>query len=189
MLARVPESWIPPDHLLDLRARVRLRHTLSEQRGEWQQRIQAVLYHHGCPQRRQLMTADAHARRDGVRTALGSGALKSATTASNASTRRVEQCCFAVDSPAPRSCSLLGAGAVAQAAAPRSYKNCTAMNKVYPHGVGRAASAKDKTASGPPVTNFRVSRTVYVYNDGKTPRHTREHDLDRDNDGIACEKL
>ena len=53
---RLPESWIPPDHLLGLRARVRLRHTLSEQRGEWQQRIQAVLYHHGCPQRRNLMT-------------------------------------------------------------------------------------------------------------------------------------
>ncbi len=58
MIERLPESWIPPDHILDLRARVRLRHTLSEQRGEWQQRIQATLYHHGCPQRRQLMTGD-----------------------------------------------------------------------------------------------------------------------------------
>ena len=58
MIGRLPESWIPPAHLLDLRARVRLRHTLSHQRGEWQQRIQAVLYHHGCPQRRSLMTAD-----------------------------------------------------------------------------------------------------------------------------------
>jgi transposase len=52
MVGRLPESWIPPRHILDLRARVRLRHTLSEQRGEWQQRIQAVL----CPQRRNLMT-------------------------------------------------------------------------------------------------------------------------------------
>ena len=58
MIGRLPESWIAPDHILDLRARVRLRHTLSEQRSEWQQRIQATLYHHGCPQRRQLMTAD-----------------------------------------------------------------------------------------------------------------------------------
>jgi transposase len=58
MVKRLPESWIPPEHILDLRARVRLRHTLSEQRGEWQQRIQATLYHHGCPQRRQLMTAE-----------------------------------------------------------------------------------------------------------------------------------
>jgi len=44
--------------LLDLRARVRLRHTLVDQRGEWQQRIQAVLYHHGVAQRRDLLTAD-----------------------------------------------------------------------------------------------------------------------------------
>ena len=57
MVGRLPESWIPPAHILDLRARVRLRHTLSQQRGEWQQRIQAVLYHHGCPQRGDLMTA------------------------------------------------------------------------------------------------------------------------------------
>ncbi len=58
MVRRLPESWIPPDHILDLRARVRLRHTLSEQGSEWQQRIQATLYHHGCPQRRQLMVGD-----------------------------------------------------------------------------------------------------------------------------------
>ena len=45
MLERLPESWIAPDHLLDLRARVRLRHTPSEQRSEWQQRIQVTLYH------------------------------------------------------------------------------------------------------------------------------------------------
>jgi transposase len=58
MAGRLPESWIPPDHILDLRARVRLRHSLVDQRGEWQQRIQAVLYHHGCPQRRNLMTGE-----------------------------------------------------------------------------------------------------------------------------------
>jgi len=56
MIDRLPESWIPPAHLLDLRAQVRLRHTLSHQRGEWQQRIQSVLYHHGCPQRGELLT-------------------------------------------------------------------------------------------------------------------------------------
>ena len=58
MIKHLPESWIPPDHILDLRARVRLRHALAEQRSEWQQRIQATLYHHGCPQRRQLMVGD-----------------------------------------------------------------------------------------------------------------------------------
>jgi transposase len=55
MIGRLPESWIPPEHILDLRARVRLRHRVSEQRGEWQQRIQSVLYHHGCPQRGDLI--------------------------------------------------------------------------------------------------------------------------------------
>jgi transposase len=54
MIGRLPESWIPPDHLLDLRSKVRLRHTLVDQRGEWQQRIRAVLYHHGLPQRSEL---------------------------------------------------------------------------------------------------------------------------------------
>lgn len=34
MIGRLPESWIAPDHILDLRARIRLRHTLSHQRGE-----------------------------------------------------------------------------------------------------------------------------------------------------------
>src|SRR3954468_11134491 len=63
MVGRLPESWIAPEHLLDLRARVRLRHSLVAQRGEWQQRMQAVLYHHGCPQRgfpqrRNLMTEE-----------------------------------------------------------------------------------------------------------------------------------
>src|SRR5215207_1560154 len=58
MVGRLPEAWSAPGHLLDLRARVRLRHTLVDQRGEWQQRIQAVLYHHGVAQRRDLLTVE-----------------------------------------------------------------------------------------------------------------------------------
>ncbi len=56
LIGRLPESWIPPAHILDLRARVRTRHLLSHQRTEWQQRIHAVLYHHGVPQQRNLLT-------------------------------------------------------------------------------------------------------------------------------------
>ena len=66
MIGRLPESWIPPDHLLDLRAQVRLRHTLVDQRGEWQQRIQAVLYHHGFPQRHGLLTGENRAWLEGL---------------------------------------------------------------------------------------------------------------------------
>jgi transposase len=61
LIGRLPESWIPPAHLLDLRARVRTRHLLSHQRTEWQQRIHSVLYHHGIPQQRNLLTQE---RRD-----------------------------------------------------------------------------------------------------------------------------
>ncbi len=59
MVGRLPESWIPPEHLLELRARVRLRHTLVDERREWQQRMQAVLYHHGVPARSWLLSAQA----------------------------------------------------------------------------------------------------------------------------------
>jgi transposase len=62
MASRVPGCWIAPDHILDLRARVRLRHTLVDDRGEWQQRIRAVLYHHGFPQRRELTLLTAAGR-------------------------------------------------------------------------------------------------------------------------------
>jgi transposase len=58
LAGRLPESWIPPDHILVLRAQARLRHTLIERHCQWQQRIQAVLYHHGCPHRRRLMEGD-----------------------------------------------------------------------------------------------------------------------------------
>jgi transposase len=58
LIGRLPESWIAPGHILDLRARVRTRHLLSHQRCEWQQRMQAVLYHHGIRQQRNLLTAE-----------------------------------------------------------------------------------------------------------------------------------
>lgn len=56
LIGRLPESWIAPAHLLDLRARARCRHTLVHQRTEWQQRMHAVLYHHGVPHARKLLT-------------------------------------------------------------------------------------------------------------------------------------
>ena len=59
LIGRLPESWIPPAHILDLRARVRTRHLLSHQRTEWQQRMHSVLYHHGFPQRRDLLSLES----------------------------------------------------------------------------------------------------------------------------------
>src|SRR6266511_4189182 len=46
---RLPTAWIGPGWILDLRTTVRLRKTLVDQRTAWQQRIHAVLFHHGLP--------------------------------------------------------------------------------------------------------------------------------------------
>jgi hypothetical protein len=43
----LPESWIPPAHMLELRTRVRMRKVLVDQRTAWQQRLQAQLFHQG----------------------------------------------------------------------------------------------------------------------------------------------
>jgi transposase len=45
----LPESWIPPAQILELRTRVRLRKRLIDERTGWQQRLQAQLFHQGVP--------------------------------------------------------------------------------------------------------------------------------------------
>jgi Excalibur calcium-binding domain len=66
------------------------------------------------------------------------------------------------------------------AAVPVLFKNCTNVNRRYPHRVGKFG-ARDST-SGDPVRAFKHSTLLYnramSYNRG----------LDRDKDGIACEK-
>jgi transposase len=44
---RLPEAWIPPEHVRQWRSRARMRHTLVDERTRWMQRIQATLFHHG----------------------------------------------------------------------------------------------------------------------------------------------
>jgi hypothetical protein len=65
-------------------------------------------------------------------------------------------------------------------AMPARWSNCKHVNARYPHGLGRVG-AHDKT-SGDPVTNFYRSNRLYriatSYNGA----------LDRDKDGVACEK-
>lgn len=56
------------------------------------------------------------------------------------------------------------------------YKNCAALNKKFPHGVG-IPGARDKT-SGKKVTNYYRSKALYLKNKSR----------DRDKDNIACEK-
>jgi hypothetical protein len=74
---------------------------------------------------------------------------------------------------------LLVGGGDASSATParaRTFANCTAMHRVYPHGVGRT-NAHDHVTSGKPVTDFKRSDPLYAAN-------TKS---DRDHDHIACE--
>lgn len=74
--------------------------------------------------------------------------------------------------------------AVGGAAKAKKYKNCTALNKAYRGGVARDSKAVNtKTVRGKKVkaaSKYRpkVSKALYTANKG----------LDRDKDGIACEK-
>lgn len=44
---RLPESWIPPEHMQEMRTRVRLYKQLLDERTTWYQRIRALLFHQG----------------------------------------------------------------------------------------------------------------------------------------------
>jgi transposase len=54
----LPECWIPPEHVLEIRAKVRLYKDLLEERGGWQQRIHATLFHLGAPVQPNLLGSD-----------------------------------------------------------------------------------------------------------------------------------
>ena len=76
----LPESWIPPQHLLEVRTLGRLYLSLAAQRRAWLQRIHAQVYHQGvapivglltCEGRDQLAAAELSAAgRQSVQTAL-----------------------------------------------------------------------------------------------------------------------
>ena len=65
----------------------------------------------------------------------------------------------------------------ADAAKPKKFHNCAAMNRVYPHGVAKNFKTL-KTADGFTARPF-VSASLYAANP-KT--------LDRDHDGVMCER-
>src|SRR4051812_16809465 len=79
--------------------------------------------------------------------------------------------------------ALAASASAGQAATPSLYDNCTNYNKTYRHGVGRpGARDKTKSKSSEPVTTFKRSLALYK----RAMKYN--NDLDRDNDGIACEK-
>lgn len=61
---RLPQCSIPPDHILELRNRVRLRKDLVDERTAWRQRIHAQLFHHGIPRPARLLKGEGRAHLD-----------------------------------------------------------------------------------------------------------------------------
>jgi hypothetical protein len=80
----------------------------------------------------------------------------------------------------------VGQAPAATGAAPIPYlwQNCTHVHAKYRHGVGKVG-AHDRT-SGTPVTTFY--RSTRLYNIAASYNGARGYNLDRDRDGIACEK-
>ncbi|MGU3293547.1 excalibur calcium-binding domain-containing protein [Williamsia sp. M5A3_1d] len=66
----------------------------------------------------------------------------------------------------------------APASAAARFSNCAQLNQSYSHGVGLPGARDKVSGSKRPVTNFTTDRATYQLNKR----------LDRDNDGIACEK-
>jgi transposase len=62
VIDRLPESWVPPEHIQEIRTLMRLRHTMIEERAAYQQRIHAQLFHNGCPQEKNLLSAEGRER-------------------------------------------------------------------------------------------------------------------------------
>jgi len=62
MQGRLPECWIPPEHILECRALLELYHGLRTEHTAWVQRIHAVLFHQGAPAFHDLSRADAPAQ-------------------------------------------------------------------------------------------------------------------------------
>lgn len=73
---------------------------------------------------------------------------------------------------------LLAAPGQAAAPKPPRYKNCAALNAVHPHGIARPGAVDIVRGKTKPVKKFKVTLVLYTAN---------TH-LDRDKDGVACEK-
>ena len=70
----------------------------------------------------------------------------------------------------------------APALAAPSYANCTALQQSFPHGIGRAGARDVVRGSTRPVTTWKRDTAGY----DRAVRANR--DLDRDRDGVACER-
>ena len=159
----VPESWIPPRVVLEVRERVRLYLDLLEDKQAWQHRIHATLFQHGVPKvEGKLLTGGraergrddpdlSEAGRDAVDTALRVIAALDADL-----TRiRAELTASAGDTPAPESSPT--STVWARCWPPRSGRNSATPAGSPPPGT-RSATPGWTSPSTTPTANTRAAR-------------------------------
>lgn len=69
-------------------------------------------------------------------------------------------------------------------AAPKTYANCTAVNKVYSGGIAKKSVTRNKVTSAGKTT-YRALKGTVKKDDALYAANKK---MDRDADGIACEK-
>ena len=105
---RLPESWIPPAQVLEVRTLGRLYVALMDQRRAWQQRIHAQLFHQGVPPITGLLTVDSRAELRAVElSAAGRQLVDTALVAIDSlsaqiSPLRLQLCAVGCRQPGPR---------------------------------------------------------------------------------------
>jgi transposase len=140
---RLPESWIPPPVIQELRTAVRLRKTLVDERTAWLLRIHATLFHHGLPPAPRLLAGD---RRAGL----------AALPLPPAARERVQVALALVEAID----SQLGPVEESVRAQARRLHSCRALQQQY--GVGELTAAAIVAELGDP-RRFRSSRRALRY--------------------------
>src|SRR5215218_7178617 len=159
---RLPESWIPPAHVLEVRTLVRCYKALGDEHTAWLQRIHATLFHHGVPAQRNLLAPD---RRAGLER--GSGLSPAAYQQVTVALRTLDHLDAELD--------LLRGELVGFA---RRQVGCQALDALY--GIGPVTAVaiwaelgdvRRFTSSRHAVRHTGLDITVYASNGKRTPGH------------------
>jgi transposase len=159
---RLPESWIPPTHVLEVRTLVRCYKTLADEHTAWLQRVHATLFHHGVPAQRGLLAPD---RRAGL--ARGSGLSPAAYQLVTVALRTLDHLDAELD--------LLRGELVSFA---RRQPGCRALDGLY--GIGPVTAVaiwaelgdvRRFTSSRHAVRHTGLDITVYASDGKRTPGH------------------
>jgi transposase len=159
---RLPESWIPPAQVLEVRTLVRCYKALADEHTAWLQRVHATLFHHGVPAERNLLAPDRRERLE-----RGSGLSPAARQLVTVALRMLDQLDAELD--------LLRAELTRFA---RRQPGCRALDELYGIGpvtavaiwaelgdVGRFSSSRQA------VRHTGLDVTVYSSDGKRTPGH------------------